>query len=164
MSKVVNNAKNQLNKAVMTAIDSLIKSGDLPSGEIREFNTEVPADKKNGDFSINVAMVNSKVFAMPPRKSAELIMNGLDLSGTYFEKCEVAGPGFMNFYLSDKYYADILLEIADEGENYGRSDFGKGEKVLVEFVSANPTGPMHMGNARGGALGVISKLSNTFLC
>ena len=153
MSKVVNTAKKQLSDAVVAAVKSLTESGDLPEGELREFNTEVPADKKNGDFSINVAMVNSKVWHMPPRKSAELIKDKLNLDNTYFEKCEVAGPGFMNFYLSDKYYADILMDIAEQGDKYGRSNYGKGEKVLVEFVSANPTGPMHMGNARGGALG-----------
>ncbi len=153
MSKVVNTAKQQLATAVSDAVEELINAGDLPAGEQKEFKTEVPADRNNGDFSVNVAMVNSKVWGMPPRKSAELIADKLNLQNTYFEKCEVAGPGFMNFYLADKYYADILVDIAEQGSNYGRTDFGKGEKALVEFVSANPTGPMHMGNARGGALG-----------
>ncbi len=153
MSKVVNIAKQQLATAVGAAVTELIDAGALPAGEQKEFKTEVPADRNNGDFSVNVAMVNSKVWGMPPRKSAELIAGKLNLENTYFEKCEVAGPGFMNFYLSDKYYADILVDIAEQGSNYGRTDFGNGEKVLVEFVSANPTGPMHMGNARGGALG-----------
>lgn len=153
MSKVVNTAKQQLATAVGAAVTELIDAGALPAGEQKEFKTEVPADRNNGDFSVNVAMVNSKVWGMPPRKSAELIAGKLNLENTYFEKCEVAGPGFMNFYLSDKYYADILVDIAEQGSNYGRTDFGNGEKVLVEFVSANPTGPMHMGNARGGALG-----------
>lgn len=153
MSKVVNIAKQQLATAVGRAVTELIDAGALPAGEQKEFKTEVPADRNNGDFSVNVAMVNSKVWGMPPRKSAELIAEKLNFENTYFEKCEVAGPGFMNFYLSDKYYADILVDIAEQGSNYGRTDFGNGEKVLVEFVSANPTGPMHMGNARGGALG-----------
>lgn len=153
MSKVVNTAKQQLATAVSNAVTELIDTGVLPAGEQKEFKTEVPADRKNGDFSVNVAMVNSKNWGMPPRKSAELISAKLNLSDTYFEKCEVAGPGFMNFYLSDRYYADILIDIANQVEKYGRTDYGKGEKVLVEFVSANPTGPMHMGNARGGALG-----------
>ncbi len=153
MSKVVNIAKQQLVDAVNAAVTELIDAGMLPTGEQKEFKTEVPADRNNGDFSVNVAMVNSKVWGMPPRKSAELIAEKLNLQHTYFEKCEVAGPGFMNFYLSDRYYADILVDIAEQGSNYGRTEFGKGEKALVEFVSANPTGPMHMGNARGGALG-----------
>lgn len=153
MSVIVSDVKKQLFDTVNKAVSELVKSGELPDGEMREYKTEVPADRKNGDFSANVAMVNSKVWSMPPRKSAELIAEKLDLDGTYFEKVTVAGPGFMNFYLSDRYYSDILTDILKKGDSYGRSDFGRGEKVLVEFVSANPTGPMHMGNARGGALG-----------
>lgn len=153
MSKIVSEARKQLYNAINNAVESLVCAGDLPNGETREFKMEVPADRNNGDFSANVAMVNSKVWGMPPRKAAELIAEKLELSGTYFARAEVAGPGFMNFFLSDKYYADILLDIESEGKNYGRSNYGKGEKTLVEFVSANPTGPMHMGNARGGALG-----------
>ncbi len=153
MSVIVSDVKKQLFDTVNKAVSELVKSGELPDGEMREYKTEVPADRKNGDFSANVAMVNSKAWSMPPRKSAELIAEKLDLDGTYFEKVTVAGPGFMNFYLSDRYYSDILTDILKKGDAYGRSDFGRGEKVLVEFVSANPTGPMHMGNARGGALG-----------
>lgn len=153
MSVIVNNVRNQLFDVINKAVAQLVESGDLPAGEMREYKTEVPADRQNGDFSANVAMVNSKVWSMPPRKSAELIAGKIDLAGTYFENVTVAGPGFMNFYLSDRYYSDILTDILKKGDEYGKSDFGKGEKVLVEFVSANPTGPMHMGNARGGALG-----------
>lgn len=153
MSKVVDVAKEQLIHAINSAIGLLIAEGALPAGDLKEFKTEVPADRANGDFSANVAMVNSKVWKMAPRAAAEKIADKLSLDGTYFERCCVAGPGFMNFFLSADYYADILLDIQTQGMAYGRSDFGKGEKVLVEFVSANPTGPMHMGNARGGALG-----------
>ena len=153
MANTADTAKTQLKAAVTAAIEALTAKGDLPEGELRDFNIEVPADRKNGDFSANVAMVNAKVFRMPPAKAANLIVETLDLEGTYFTRAEVAGPGFMNFYLNDRYYADILLDIAAEGDDYGRSDYGKGTKVNVEFVSANPTGPIHMGNARGGALG-----------
>lgn len=153
MANTAETAKTQLKAAVTAAIEALTAKGDLPAGELRDFNIEVPADRKNGDFSANVAMVNAKVFRMPPAKAANLIVDALDLSDTYFTRAEVAGPGFMNFYLNDRYYADILLDIAAEGDDYGRSDYGKGTKVNVEFVSANPTGPIHMGNARGGALG-----------
>ncbi|MBR5976739.1 MAG: arginine--tRNA ligase, partial [Clostridia bacterium] len=142
MSKVVNAAREQIVSVINAA-----KPG------LREFKVEVPADRSNGDFSANAAMVNAKAFGTNPRALAEEIAGSLSLAGTYFSKVEVAGPGFMNFFLSDKYYADILLEIEESGDRYGRSDFGAGKKVLVEFVSANPTGPMHMGNARGGALG-----------
>ena len=153
MAKTAELAKTQLKTAVTAAIEALTASGELPAGTLRDFNIEVPADRKNGDFSANAAMVNAKVFRMPPAKAAGLIVGAMDLAGTYFERAEVAGPGFMNFYLNDRYYADILLDIAADGGDYGRSDYGEGKKVNVEFVSANPTGPIHMGNARGGALG-----------
>ncbi len=153
MSVIVSNVRTQLFDIINEAVSALVESGELPSGDIREYKTEVPADRQNGDFSANVAMVNSKVWSMPPRKSAELIAGKINLDGTYFEKVDVAGPGFMNFYLSDRYYSDILSDILEKGDSYGKSNYGNGEKVLVEFVSANPTGPMHMGNARGGALG-----------
>ena len=153
MGNTVETAKTQLKTAVNTAIAALTDRGDLPAGELRDFNIEVPADRKNGDLSANVAMVNAKVFRMPPAKAASLIAEAMDLSGTYYDRAEVAGPGFMNFYLNDRYYADILRDIAAEGADYGRSNYGAGKKVNVEFVSANPTGPIHMGNARGGALG-----------
>ena len=142
MSKVVNAARDQLVAVINAAKDGL-----------KEFKVEVPADRANGDFSANAAMVNAKTFSMNPRALAEEIVSNINLDDTYFSKVEVAGPGFMNFFLSDKYYADVLLDIDECGDNYGHSDFGQGKKVLVEFVSANPTGPMHMGNARGGALG-----------
>ncbi|MCQ2488626.1 MAG: arginine--tRNA ligase [Clostridia bacterium] len=142
MSKVVTAARDQL-----IAVINAAKSG------LKEFKVEVPADRANGDFSANAAMVNAKVFQTNPRALAEEIVSNVNLEGTYFSKVEVAGPGFINFFLSDDYYADILLDIDECGDNYGRSNYGQGKKVLVEFVSANPTGPMHMGNARGGALG-----------
>jgi arginyl-tRNA synthetase len=84
---------------------------------------------------------------------AQAIVDNADLEGTYFREIKIAGPGFINFYLSDVYYADILFEIKEAGDSYGRSNYGEGKRINVEFVSANPTGPMHMGNARGGALG-----------
>ncbi len=153
MSKTVRLAKEQLHSALTDAICKLQAEGSLPAGELAPFQIEVPANKDNGDFSANVAMVNGRLFKMAPRQAASLIAEALQLEGTYFAKAEVAGPGFMNFFLNDQYYADILLEITESGTAYGRSDFGAGKRVLVEFVSANPTGPMHMGNARGGALG-----------
>ena len=90
---------------------------------------------------------------MAPPKIAAAIMENLDLNGTYFVKAETAGPGFMNFFLGSAFYSDVLTEVLTKDSAYGRSDYGNHRKVMVEFVSANPTGPMHMGNARGGALG-----------
>ena len=153
MSKTVNKAQTQIRQMVLSAIEKAQQSGMLLEGESNAFSVEVPADRKNGDYSTNAAMVNAKVFRLPPRKIAEAITENILLEGTYFRKVEIAGPGFINFYLSDVYYADVLFEIKEAGDNYGRSDYGKGKSINVEFVSANPTGPMHMGNARGGALG-----------
>lgn len=153
MSQTVNKAQNQIREMVVSAIKKAQEKSLLTEGESNAFSVEVPADRKNGDYSTNAAMVNAKAFRLPPRKIAEAITENIDLEGTYFEKVEIAGPGFINFFLSDIYYADVLFEIRQAGDSYGRSDFGKGKKINVEFVSANPTGPMHMGNARGGALG-----------
>ena len=153
MSVTVNKANSQIRQAVCSAIESAKAKGILPDAEAADFSVEVPADRQNGDYSTNAAMVNAKAFRLAPRKIAEAIVENISLEGTYFEKVEIAGPGFINFFLSDIYYADVLFEIREAGDSYGRSDYGKGRKINVEFVSANPTGPMHMGNARGGALG-----------
>ncbi|MBQ3693139.1 MAG: arginine--tRNA ligase, partial [Clostridia bacterium] len=153
MSKIAMNAVSDLKNAVVKAIEKAVQNGELIETEIPNFIIEIPADKKNGDFATNAAMVCARAFRTAPRNIANAVVNNLDFSETYIDRCEIAGPGFINFFLSKRYYADVLKEIAEEGENYGRGDFGKGEKVMVEFVSANPTGPMHMGNARGGALG-----------
>ncbi len=153
MSKLVKTAEEQIINAVTTAINTNIADGTFIEADIPAFKTEIPADRKNGDYSANAAFMLSKALRMPPRKIAEGILEKIDLNGTYFEKCEVAGPGFINFFLKSEFYADILLDVDTCGDNYGRSDFGNGKKINVEFVSANPTGPMHMGNARGGALG-----------
>ncbi len=153
MSKLVKLAEEQIINAVTAAIKENIADGTFIEAEIPAFKTEIPADRKNGDYSANGAFMLSKALRMPPRKIAECILEKINLDGTYFEKCEVAGPGFINFFLKSDFYADILLDVDALGDNYGRSDFGNGKKINVEFVSANPTGPMHMGNARGGALG-----------
>lgn len=153
MSKLVKIAEEQIISSVTASIKNNIAEGIFIEADIPDFKTEVPADRKNGDFSANAAFMLSKALRMPPRKIAEAILEKLRLADTYFQKCEVAGPGFINFFLKPEFYADILLDIDALGDTYGRSDFGNGKKINVEFVSANPTGPMHMGNARGGALG-----------
>ena len=153
MSKLVKTAEEQIINAVTEAINKNIADGTFIEADIPAFKTEIPVDRKNGDYSANGAFMLSKALRMPPRKIAECILEKIELDGTYFEKCEVAGPGFINFFLKSDLYADILLDVDALGDNYGRSDFGNGKKINVEFVSANPTGPMHMGNARGGALG-----------
>lgn len=153
MSKMVKEVENKLNEAIALAVEKATQSGDLPEAEMPKFIIEKPADKKNGDFSSNIAMAGAKAYHQAPRMIAEAIVKNFSLDGGYIDRCEIAGPGFINFYLSDKYYSDVLKDIVSSGDNYGRSDYGEGKKMLVEFVSANPTGPMHIGNARGGAIG-----------
>ena len=153
MSVIIKRTEDDLRSRIEASIKKAISEGALPEGEIGSFNIEVPADRANGDYSTNAAMASARVFRLPPRKIAEAIVANLDLSGSMFERCEIAGAGFINFYFSDDFYAEILLDLEAKGDDYGRSDYGQGKKVMVEFVSANPTGPMHMGNARGGALG-----------
>ena len=153
MSKIVSIAEKQIIDSVTAALKANMADGTFIEAEIPQFKTEIPADRNNGDYSANAAFMLSKALRMPPRKIAEEIQNKIDLANTYFEKCEIAGPGFINFFLKNDFYADVLSDIDALGDNYGKSDFGKGKKINVEFVSANPTGPMHMGNARGGALG-----------
>lgn len=142
-----------LKSAITDAIDKAIKSGALPQAQAPDFIIETPADTTHGDFATNAAMVGAKTFRMPPFKIAQAITENLDLTGTMCERFETAGPGFINFFLGSEFYSGVVNEILENPQEYGSSDFGKGEKVMVEFVSANPTGPMHMGNARGGALG-----------
>ena len=153
MSKIVNETHQQIRQVILDAMGKAVSAGTLPAEPVCDFKIEVPADNKNGDFSSNVAMMSTKAFRMNPRKIGEIILENIDLKGTYLARCEIAGPGFLNFYLSPSYYSAILKDVRECGKDYGRSSYGEGKKVNVEFVSANPTGPMHMGNARGGALG-----------
>ncbi len=153
MSKIVSIAEKQIIDSVTVALKANMADGTFIEAEIPAFKTEIPADRNNGDYSANAAFMLSKALRMPPRKIAEEIESKINLENTYFEKCEIAGPGFINFFLKNEFYADVLSDIDALGDNYGKSDFGNGKKINVEFVSANPTGPMHMGNARGGALG-----------
>ena len=148
-----NKTVSSLREAVIRAVQAAQSEGLLPDAPMPDFIIETPADRSHGDLAVNAAMVSARAFRSAPRKIAEIIMQKLDLSGTGLERCEIAGPGFMNFFFSREYYTSVLREIENDGASYGRSDFGKGKRVLVEFVSANPTGPMHVGNARGGALG-----------
>lgn len=153
MSDLIKNASEQLKEIIMSALGSLVSKELVPATELPAFNIEIPADKSHGDFAANTAMVCAKAFRLPPRKIAELICGEINLDGTLFYKWEIAGPGFINFFLSKSWFANVVKEVLDEGDDYGKTDYGKGKRVLVEFVSANPTGPMHVGNARGGAIG-----------
>ncbi|MBR3968523.1 MAG: arginine--tRNA ligase [Clostridia bacterium] len=153
MSVLVNKAKKQIEELLINAAKTAMQKGELCEAELAPFKVEVPADRKNGDYAVNAAMVWARGFKSAPRAIAETLMANACFDGTFIEKYEIAGPGFINFFLSDKYYADIIADVITKGDAYGKSNYGGGKKVLVEFVSANPTGPMHIGNARGGALG-----------
>jgi len=153
MSLLVTKAKEQIKNSIIGAVNTAIEKGELENNELTAFSVEVPANREHGDYAVNAAMVWARLFHKAPRQIAEIIVANCDFTDTYIKSCEIAGPGFINFFLNDSYYADIVLDIEEKGADYGKSNYGEGKKVLVEFVSANPTGPMHIGNARGGALG-----------
>lgn len=153
MSLLVKETQKELREKILDALGRAVANGELPAEPLPAFNIEKPANSANGDFSSNIALAGAKAFKKAPRMIAQSIADNIDLEGTLFEKVEIAGPGFLNFYLSQRYYSEIVKDVITKGEDYGASNFGKGKKVLVEFVSANPTGPMHIGNARGGAIG-----------
>lgn len=153
MSKIVKKTEIELKNIIELAVKKAVSNGALPEAEMPQFNIEKPANKDNGDYSTNVAMAGARAFKKAPRMIAEAIVSCIDLDGTAFERVEIAGPGFMNFFLSQQFYSNVLKDVFSCGKDYGKSDYGQGKRVLVEFVSANPTGPMHIGNARGGAIG-----------
>ncbi len=153
MSKIIGQIKEDLRKTIENAVLSAMDKGLLPKGDMPEFAVEIPADRTNGDYSTNVAMAGARVFRNAPPKIAAIITGEIVTEGTYIEKCDIAGPGFINFYMSDRLNSAIIKDVITKGDDYGKSDYGHGKKILVEFVSANPTGPMHIGNARGGAIG-----------
>ncbi len=137
-------------------LDTLIRTAyakAFPDKEMRDFIIEIPKDTSHGDFASNAAMVNAKNASKAPRDIAAALLENMDFAGSYFVSAETAGPGFLNFRLGQNWFSDAVQSVLDCGADYGRSDYGQGKKVMVEFVSANPTGPMHMGNARGGAIG-----------
>lgn len=146
-------AKNEVKEIVMKALGQLVADGKLPGEPLPPFTVEQPADSSHGDFSCNAALVSAKTYRKNPRETAGLIAENAVLDGTIFDRVEVAGPGFINFFLNPLWFGETVSAAIEEGGNYGRTELGGGKRVLVEFVSANPTGPMHIGNARGGAIG-----------
>ena len=153
MSLLVKQAVNEIRTAILEAAGKAVADGEFPAAALSDFIVEVPANRDNGDYSSNAAMAWARDLRSAPRKIAEAIISRLELCDTFIERCEVAGPGFLNFYLKESFNACIIQDILEKGDDYGRSNYGGGKKINIEFVSANPTGPMHMGNARGGALG-----------
>ena len=153
MANLIEEAKTRIDALLRDACRRAAAEGLFPEDAELRGTVEIPKDARNGDYAANHAMAGAKAMKMPPRKIAEILTQHLELEGSWFDSAEIAGPGFLNFRVSDKWYADVLAAVEAEGPAYGRAGSRTGEKVMVEFVSANPTGPMTIGNARGGVLG-----------
>ncbi len=145
-------AQTHLREMLCDAVNAAITAGELQQADMPEFTIERPAESKNGEFSSNLALCGAKAFRSAPAKIAAVIKERLQLPYNGIQRCEIAGPGFLNFYCDDSFFNDILTA-ATQDSDYGNTATGNGKRINVEFVSANPTGPMHLGNARGGALG-----------
>ena len=148
------NAVEQVQQVVKTVIQQAVMKANLVEvGDIPAIHLETPRDKTNGDYATNIAMQLTKIAKMPPRSIAEAILENLDTTNTPIEKVEIAGPGFMNISLRKDYLVDVIKAVIEQGSDYGRSKAGADEKIQVEFVSANPTGDLHLGHARGASVG-----------
>ena len=150
---MIEEAKKQIDALVRGAYAAAAGKGLLPAGAELKGTTEIPKDPGHGDYACSYAMSAAKAMHMAPRKIAETLAGEIDFTGSWFDSVEVAGAGFLNFRLGDAWYAQVLRTVEAEGQDYGSVDEGHGKKVMVEFVSANPTGTMTIGNARGGVLG-----------
>ena len=150
---MIQNAKDQILHLTVASYEKAAAAGLLPQGVSVTPSVEIPKDTANGDYTTTYCLAAAKAMGKNPREVAGILRENMVLDGTYFTSVEIAGPGFLNFRLGDKWFADTVACIEDEGADYGCNDMLKGKKYMVEFVSANPTGPMHMGNARGGVLG-----------
>ena len=153
MTNMIQNAKDQAAALAMAAYKAAAADGTLPEAEVKTAPAEIPKDTANGDYTTTFALAAAKALGKPPCVIAQALLDHMDLAGTYFTSAEIAGPGFLNFRLGDQWYAGVMNAVETEKDVYGTNDSLKGQKIMVEFVSANPTGPMHMGNARGGVLG-----------
>jgi len=154
MANMVEAAKREIGEIIAKAYAKAVENGALPAGgESIQGTIDIPRDEKNGDYASAWAMAAAKPLGLPPRKIAEVLVEALTLTDSYFFEVEIAGPGFLNFRLSDHWYRDVLETVETMGKDYGRIDIGQNARVMVEFVSANPTGAMTIGNARGGVLG-----------
>lgn len=150
---LIEQAKKQAAQVVSAAYQAAVAAGTLPQGDVPTVAVEIPKDSKNGDYASSFAMQCARALHMAPRKIAEALVEQIQLEDTYFTEISIAGPGFLNFRLNQKWYADAIALVGEMGKDYGKTKAEKPEKIMIEFVSANPTGPMHMGNARGGVLG-----------
>lgn len=153
MNDMIEQTKKEVREIILCAAGAAVAAQKLPPEPMPDFTVEIPNDSAHGDFSCNAALVSAKVFRSNPRVIAQTIADNAVLAGTMFDKIEVAGPGFINFFVSSRWFGETVSAVLENGSDYGKVNVGKGKRVLVEFVSANPTGPMHIGNARGGAIG-----------
>ena len=144
--------KQIIRRTILDAAKKAFEKGLISSDHTPDMEVEEPKYKSHGDLSTNFAMVSASVQKMPPRKIAEMLVSCID-AGSLIEKIEIAGPGFINFFLSNTAWQPVVDEILEQDKAYGRSGIGKNEKVQVEFVSSNPTGPLHVGHGRGAAVG-----------
>ena len=145
--------KQKIKNIVRNAVKTAHAQGLLPSNDFPDVEVEEPKVETHGDFSTNLAMISAKTQKMAPRKIAEIIISHLEDLGGIIAKTDIAGPGFINFFIEPSAWHPILHEIHQADDRYGASDIGRGEKVQVEFVSSNPTGPLHVGHGRGAAVG-----------
>ena len=150
---MIQNAKDQVLDLTVSAYQKAAAEGLLPQDAAVTPSVEIPKDTANGDYTTTFCLAAAKALKKNPRQVAQILMDHMDLAGSYFTSVEMAGPGFLNFRLGNKWFRDTVACVEQEGAAYGCNDTLKGQKIMVEFVSANPTGPMHMGNARGGVLG-----------
>ncbi len=144
----------QMKEKVKSAIaEAVIKAGIVEEDQLPEIILEVPKERQHGDFATNIAMQLTRIAKKNPRQLAEQLVAAIDRESARITNIEVAGPGFINFTVDKSYLYDVIGEVAAQGEDYGRVSLGDGRKVQVEFVSANPTGSLHLGHARGAAVG-----------
>lgn len=153
MANLIQEAREQVETLTQKAYERAADAGVLPDNVEVRASVDIPKDSRNGDYATSFALAGAKEMKMQPRVIAQAIVDHMDLSGSFFDRVEIAGPGFLNFYLGPNWYREVLSAIEEEGHAYGAVDEGQGKRLMVEFVSANPTGTMTIGNARGGVLG-----------
>jgi len=150
---MIQNAKAQVLELTLQAYNKAADAGLLPAGCPVQPSVEIPKDTANGDYTTTFCLAAAKALKKNPRELAQLLLDNMELSGSYFTSAAMAGPGFLNFTLGTRWFGETMRAVQQAGKAYGENDTLRGKKYMVEFVSANPTGPMHMGNARGGVLG-----------
>ncbi|MDO9584939.1 MAG: arginine--tRNA ligase, partial [Syntrophales bacterium] len=147
--------KNRLAILLRDTVESCLTNGLLPEVTLPFIDVGATKDIQHGDYASNVAMILASQAKMNPRRIAEIIVSQLSGQDHFLEKIEIAGPGFINFFIRNEMWRNLLQDVDAKGERYGESDLGKGQRVQVEFVSANPTGPLHIGHARGAVVGDV---------